>query len=173
MSKHIILLIDNSWSMGKYNNKIRLGLSKLIVSLKSSITHIEKTFLTVAFFNDTITYKIKAQDVSQLTVNYFDNPMFIYDGYTSLYDCINSILQEWKEKIFDENILYIVSDGDDNNSNISKKEGEVLVSNFEKTGKWKIVYCNTDMSKMNVKYNITYKIDKIDDLLGQLNMLKI
>jgi len=171
MKKHNILLIDNSWSMNKYEKKIRKGLSKLITSLKN--TNSDEIYLSVVFFSDIITYRLKAQKVDELTTNYFDNPMFEYGGSTSLYDSINQILIEWCNQTLDENVLYIVSDGDDNSSKTSKNDSNMLVTEFEKTGKWKIVYCNTDISTMNVSHNITFKIDEIDDLLEQLNTLKI
>ena len=49
MKKHNILLIDNSWSMNKYEKKIRKGLSKLITSLKN--TNSDEIYLSVAFFS--------------------------------------------------------------------------------------------------------------------------
>ena len=97
-------------------------------------------------------------------------------GVTNLYDSIGSVLTEWfgREGSCKENYLYIVSDGDDTNSEkYTKEKIKEMCNQMISTGIWKIIQCDTSIDRMEGLEGIQYKLDDIDDLLDRIGGLKL
>lgn len=167
--KHIILLVDKSWSMDSYREQIDKGVARFVEKLKQSI---DKIYVSIIFFSNEVSPMYLSVPVRHDTT--LDLSDLVIEGCTSLYDSVANVLLEWSVRSYEKNILYIVSDGDDTSSKkFSKQTLDAICSEIEKKGLWKIVYCNTDMSNLNVENNINYKISEIEDLLGHLGNLSV
>jgi hypothetical protein len=165
MKTHFIILIDTSYSMKKNIPNVVLGLNFFVSKLK----HISgENYLTVAYFHNYIKYIcecVSIQEAGLFTEEHFNN-----FGMTALYDAIGNIFSVWGEKMLDMNKLFILSDGDDTCSKTYKTEDiDDICKRAEQTGKWDIIHCNTDTTKLHVK-SIIYDSNNIEGLFQGLSL---
>lgn len=167
MKSHIIILIDNSYSMVKYQPSIITGLNNFIYQLKVNKAQ-DDVYISVVLFTDSTEYLCKAMNIKEIGI--FEPKHFSRSGTTALYDVIGEIMIEWMNQILDVTTLYVISDGDDTNSkNYTKESIEKLSKLLIENVGWKIVHCDTDVSKMkNSTKNITYELDDIDGLFNKM-----
>lgn len=159
--KHIIILLDNSYSMNVYETKILEGLNKFLYNLKNN----KNLYITIVLFTTNLKYICKGIDINDVSL--INTEHLSSKGCTALYDSIYNTIDEWKNNSLDENIMYIISDGEDNNSVYSKDDIEQLVQTLDR---WKIFHCDTDINNLNINNveSIEYKLDCIDDLFDKM-----
>lgn len=165
--QHVILLIDNSYSMCIRQEQMINGLNKFVENLKKK----NNILFTLIFFCHTRTYICKGVPIKD--VKTFDKTHLPRYGYTHLYDSIASILTEWiPEKEMYHN-LFIITDGEDNGSFTINKQGAIDFCNIavEQYG-WVITHCDTDFSKLvseNID-NLQYNVGDLEEMFGNLNV---
>jgi hypothetical protein len=171
MNKHIIILIDNSYSMDIYRDKIILGLNNFITKLKNNSIN-NTTYISVIVFTEEPIYIYTAINLKDIRT--FEKSHFTERGCTAIYDVVYSVLLQWSNKELDNNTLYIISDGSDNNSRVyGITDVEKMIKYMTEDRKWKIIHCDTDIDKLNtIKHTnpIIYDINNIDDLFNQMSL---
>lgn len=176
-NKHIILMIDNSYSMIDFMNNILIALNKYIYTLKSiyNNNNTQTTiFITVVFFTNTLHYVCKCLHLKDVGI--FDNNHIGNSGTTSLYDNICEILSIFKYQSLDENNLFIISDGADTSSRLyTKTHMNDAINELIKGYNWNIINCNTDLNNINIMEsehtkNIKYDLNEIDSLFTNLSL---
>lgn len=168
--KHIIILIDNSYSMMDYCDKISTGINSFIEKLYLQNTPDKNIYITICFFSSILTYNIKKYNINNIIpVDIFKCGVY---STTSLYDSIAEIFREFLEDNCDTS-FYIISDGDDNTSRKYNKEKVQELCEFFKTDKkWNIVHCTTDNLNL-IEYQIGFDINDVDNMLENLATLTI
>lgn len=165
--KHIIVLIDTSYSMQNRIKDVVKGLNKFVERLKEHGNNMDNTdiYLTVVMFSDKHHYICKA--VASQELKPFKSKQFNKFGCTSVYDTITAILDEWMSHINIKHSMYIITDGDDNHSCVNKEYTVKKCKEATATGNWEIVHCHTDVSKLSkaVK-SVVYDVDNLEGLLN-------
>lgn len=161
--QHYIILLDTSISMTDVLDKAVIGLNKFISKLDKN------NYLTLVTFDSKMKYIIKSSKI--LFVNKLTKSMFTIGYSTLLYDSITNIVKDF----LDTNIntqVHIITDGIDNCSKTSKEKVEYICNEMTKRKKWDITYynpLNINFQLNNIK-NISYNLDDIDDLLGNMTI---
>jgi uncharacterized protein YegL len=170
MNKHVIILIDTSYSMQSFNLKIIKGLNDFINNLKSNMTD-DNIFLSIISFNNITRYLYKLNPIE----NSFDkisDELFIDSGVTNLYDAIGTVINDWIDIKKFKHLLYIITDGDDNFSvNYTKESIEKYCKFLIEINDWEITHCDINLSNLsyeNIK-KIKYDINSIDKMLENLS----
>ena len=95
--KHIIVLIDTSYSMKPQSNGIIKGLNKFILGLKA-MKDSNDNFLTVMFFSEKTYYSRKVEHIQESRkFSIEDIPPY---GSTFLYDAVSEILDDFLPSIW-------------------------------------------------------------------------
>ena len=163
--KHIIVLIDISYSMKKNATSIIKGLNKFVEKFKRSLD----IYLSVMLFCDSRHYLCRAVSIN--TVKPFSTDELPQFGTTFLYDAVGAILTEWGNEKEAEHHFFIITDGCDTGSVIFTKNGVTnLCDDAIKSG-WRITHCGVDSS--NLGTGVSEIIGEIDDLEGLLGSLSI
>ena len=163
--KHVIVLIDISYSMKKNSESIIKGLNKFVEKFKRSV----EVYLSVMLFCDSRHYLCRAVPIN--TVEPFSTKQLPPFGTTFLYDAIGAILTEWGNEKGAEHHFFIITDGCDTGSVIFTKNGVAnLCDDAIKSG-WLITHCGVDSS--NLGTGVLEIIGEIDDLEGLLGSLSI
>jgi len=166
---HIIVMIDTSYSM--YNRLINIinSLNNFINNLKQKNQN--DIYLTVVQFNDKIKYICKLININK--IGQFTTDQFNIYGSTALYDSIAEILLDFGSESEIYQNLFIISDGEDNVSkNFNNETVNHLCDKAQIFGKWKIIHCNIDVSKLNVQ-TVIFNPDNIDDISSLFDNLLI
>jgi len=166
---HVIIMIDTSYSM--YNRLINIinSLNNFVLKLKEKNQN--DIYLTVVQFNDKLKYICKLVNINKIG-NFYSNQFSIY-GSTALYDSMAEILLDFGLESEIIQNLFIISDGEDNLSkNYNNETVNQLCDRGQNFGKWKIIHCNIDVSKLNVQ-TIIFNPDNIDDISSLFDNLLI
>ena len=166
MKKHIILLIDNSYSMKTNSEGIIKGLNSFIDRMKKGKQKIEDIFFSVMFFSDTHDYLLKA--IPLTNVPFFTTGQLPKYGLTFLYDAIGIIMEEWLPfSSISENYLFIITDGSDTGSvRVKSFESRLMCEDAVKKG-WKITHCGVDSGNLgNGVLDVVGEIDDLEKLIG-------
>ena len=163
---HVIVLVDTSYSMQIHADNLISGLNNFISSLASQRS--TQTYMSVVFFNDDTTYIHKAVpilNVPRLTVK----DIGLY-GSTLLYDSINNVLADWLMYDNIKHHMYVITDGDDTGSKMSKNTIEKACENAVENFGWSIIHCGVDTNNLNTNCvrNVVYDLNNIDTLLSGL-----
>lgn len=170
--QHIIILLDSSYSMYKYQEKVLYRFNECLRILKTS-KDVDNIFLTIILFHTEILYLCSSKNVKN--INYFTSSDLIYHGKTYLYDAIGIVFNDW---LYDNNVkhkLYIITDGEnvDNGSMFMNKEDITNMYNIavNEYG-WEIVFCNINISNTNIlkKYQTRDSIDDINELFTNISI---
>ena len=130
--KHIIVLIDISYSMKKNATSIIKGLNKFVENFKQSVD----IYLSVMLFCDSRHYLCRAVPIN--TVKLFSTEELPPFGTTFLYDAVGAILTEWGHEKEAEHHFFIITDGCDTGSLIFTKNGVTnLCDEAHKSG-WQV-----------------------------------
>jgi hypothetical protein len=139
-------------------HKITDGLNKLIHKLAQQGSN---DIITVAYFSDEIHFLTKMTNIKY--VNYFDLKQFIHFGCTALYNSVFTILTDKDFNTNLETYFYILSDGEDNASTITKDEIDILCNQARKSGLWNVIFFHpNNITDMKETYNVVYDLN--DDL---------
>ena len=161
--KHIIFLIDTSFSMYDKIPKVVDELNGIINLLKIK-NNDDKYYITIANFNDLIYYNYKFIDLDILGKISSDN--FNLFGSTALYDSISNIIDEFSF-VTCQTFLFVLTDGEDNSSIISKDYIETVCY----TSKWKIVHFHpSNVVGLSSVQNVIYEFDDLSDLFSNMNI---
>jgi hypothetical protein len=168
--KHVIVLIDNSFSMKLHSSDIIKGLNTFIVRLQS-MRDTRDIFLTVMFFSDKTYYLLKLENIHK--VQPFSIDSIPHYGLTFLYDAIEEILDDFIQLSFNiEQHFFIITDGCDTGS---VKSSECVIKdrceNAIKNG-WIITHCGVDSGNLgsSVLDVIANGVDDLGNLLGGLTI---
>ena len=166
--EHNIFLLDTSYSMQLYISKIINGLNNYIAKLKNLNNDI---YITIIYFNNSATYLYNCVQIKNIdTIN---PNMFINFGTTALYDSVCDVLLNFRKNICKNN-LYIITDGDDNDSKrYNKENSEELCQHAKLSGLWNIIHFHTDevLVFLNNTKNILYKReDDLSDIFENLSI---
>lgn len=162
--KHVIIVIDTSYSMRQYVPKIIKGLNNLLCNLRMQI---QDVYLSVYTFSDIIKCIRKTDSVKNIEL--FSDKDFVYFGTTRLYDTIISVINDFASERNCTHDMYIITDGDDNHSDKSEEDAKKICKQALDTGIWKITHCHTDISKLGVNF-VHYKENNIISLLENLSI---
>ena len=170
MKQHIIVLMDNSYSMLTRARSIVDGVNKFVNNLRHHQDS-DNLLFSLILFSHEFTYMCKGlfvQEVPIFTIK--DLPSF---GRTHLYDAIAKVLNEWiAEKRANHN-LFIISDGIDNGSKLLGKEeaNQACETAIELHG-WKITYCDIELDSLcsDKIQKIVYSADNLENLLENLHI---
>jgi len=166
--RHIIILIDTSYSMENYKNNVINGLNNFINKIKNNY-NFSNDFLTVCQFNTNMTYLLKTRPVASLNDIIFNTSMLKIDGATALYDSIGTIINDFINTPY-ETHLFIISDGDDNSSNTYNKIKIEDKCKFVQNNNWIITHCTTENIHIENSILLKYNIDDISDILSNLRL---
>ena len=168
--RHIIILIDTSYSMLKYKNNIIYGLNNFIDKIKNNC-NFSNDYLTVCQFNTYINYIVKTRSVGSLNDMIFNTNMLKIDGATALYDSIGNIINEFiNTNAHFETHLFIISDGDDTSSYIFDKVKIEDKCKVAQSNNWIITHCTTENIHIENSILMKYDIDDISDILSNLSI---
>lgn len=163
--KHIIILIDVSYSMYSHINPFINSLNKFISDLRKNI-HCDYR-LTLGQFNTQLNYITEFTDVHD--ISHFNISNFNIHGTTALYDAISLTIKNFSNNIENTN-LFVISDGDDNASFLyTKEDTDKMIEQVIMSRKWNIVHCHTDLSLFNVP---TFNFD-VNDICNIFDNLKV
>jgi uncharacterized protein YegL len=168
--KHIIVLIDTSYSMKPQSNGIIKGLNKFILDLKA-MKDSNEIFLTVMFFSDKTYYSRKVEHILESRkFSIEDIPPY---GSTFLYDAVGEILDDFLPSIWVEHYFFIITDGCDTGS---VKTGEWSIKRrceeARRSG-WTITHCGVNSGNLGTGVtDIIFKEDgdNLDILLEELKI---
>ena len=164
MIKHIIILIDSSYSMWNRMENLITELNNFIKSLEE-----KNLYITIAHFNHSLHYVTKFQNISYIPT--FQLKEFVPYGSTALYDVIFEVITEFGYSKEKENNLFIISDGEDTFSKKTENDINLLCEEALRHN-WNIIHCNTDASKLHVP-TVIFNIDNIDDISNMFGMLNV
>jgi uncharacterized protein YegL len=156
---HIIIMIDTSYSMYHRIVHIINSLNNFVNKLKEKNQH--DLYLTVVQFNDKLKYICKLTNINKIGI--FQRNQFSIYGSTALYDSISELLLDFGIDSEIKQTLFIISDGEDNLSKNNNTSTNELCEKAKNFGRWDIIHCNIDVSKLNVQ-TVIFNPDNIDDI---------
>ena len=129
-------------------------------------------YFSLVFFNVTARYIWKRTPVSRLVPLSLEQ--YIPDNCTALHNTVCQVLHDFTDSM-DKNIMYIITDGYDSHSNISKHEMNQTILKFKHTDRWKFILCDTEINRLNIHeiQSIQYDVNCVDELISQLSSLNI
>ena len=164
--KHYIFLIDNSYSMNSYLYSICNILNKFIQNLRQNTS--DENYISIASFSCTLNWILKTQNLNILFPNLslFD---FKNGGTTALYDSVSKVILEFGVNPQIKTNFYIITDGDDNNSDEYNKETtDRICKEAIQSGGWEIKHFDTlnydtlDIPKVQIDINdLTSLLDSL------------
>jgi len=168
MNKHAILIIDESGSMFAQRMKVVNGINTFIQQLKD----VPELRFSLVFFHNIARYIYQNIPISQVQpISYMQ---YYPQQFTALYDTVFRVLTEFQE-LRGENIVYIITDGYDTKSEVTKQTMNNTILQFKNTGYWKFVLCDTDINRLSVSSvpTIQYNVDDVDALISNLMHLQV
>lgn len=166
--KHVIFLIDSSYSMNPYMNSILKNLNTFVKMNK----YTKNLFLSVISFSMELKFIVKLQNISE--VEEFNVNHFEMGGLTRLYDSICDVLVTFE--MYKENCnqhLLIISDGVDNSSWRFNKDTMNKICDDRKKYNWIITNYNTNVIENLSIPTILFDIDNEDDISNIFENLKL
>jgi hypothetical protein len=164
---HYIFLVDNSYSMNHHLFKIVSVINEFLKKLKDN--NLGDTYFTLASFSCNLNWIVKKQNVNHLDMFYVNQ--FINSGNTALYDSVCTVLLDFGLNVNERKHFYIITDGDDNNSDKHSREETDRMCNIAITnGNWEIKHFDTlDYNTLSVP-KVQFDIDNMSDLFNNLTM---
>jgi uncharacterized protein YegL len=160
---HVIILIDNSFSMDSCMKNVVDGLNKFLEKIRYN----HNTYMSVLTFNKHINSIVECQDV--ISIKEFDIKEFRTNGSTALFDAICETILKYS-KLSLKNNLFIITDGDDNcSTSYTKNQTDEICNKAFESGNWKITHCHTDSSILNIP-TIQYNVDDISNIFDNLKI---
>tara|TARA_B110000211_G_C14032913_1_gene533066 strand:+ start:1099 stop:1548 length:450 start_codon:yes stop_codon:yes gene_type:complete len=145
-------------------------MDKAIIGLNKFISKLDKNnYLSLVTFDSGMKYIIKAEKIEFITK--IKKSVFTMGFSTMLYDTIINVIREFIESDI-KTQLHIITDGCDTISQASKEKVEYCCKQITTTKQWNITYynpVNIDFKLENIK-NITYDLNDIDNLLGNMSI---
>jgi len=153
--------------MQQHQFKIVSMINEFLKKLKKN--NISETYFTLASFSCNLNFIVKKQNVNHIDMFYVNQ--FINSGTTSLYDSVCTVLLEFGLNISERKHLYIITDGDDNNSYKYNREDADKTCNIAITnGNWDIKHFDThDYNTLSVP-KIQFDIDNMSDLFNRITL---
>jgi uncharacterized protein YegL len=171
MDKHIIILLDTSYSIKPYDSKIIKGLNDFITKMQISMKETD-IYVSIITFNNFSRYIYRLNPIEN-SFEKISTEIFIESGVTKLYDAVGTIINDWIDIKNFKHLFYIITDGDDNFSvNYTKESIDKYCDFLIKNNDWEITYCDIDLNNLsceNVK-KIKYDINNIDEMLENLSL---
>lgn len=137
---HIIMILDESGSMGAIRNDI-IGSVNTFIEEQQNLKKDNTTF-TFVKFNTVVTMKIEKLPLQD--VKFITQSDFTPTGGTALYDAVGNVINKYDD---DKNVcVIIVTDGEENSS---REFTHTKVTQFlerKKTDGWKFIYLSADLS---------------------------
>ena len=146
----IIVIMDESGSMGQLGDEPNQALNSFLVEQKSALSD-DATF-TLWGFNHEISLKIDDVSLKELDAI----PTSVPNGMTALFDAIGNAINTKLGKTRKDNVICVViTDGLENSSKEFKKNAiQKLIQLAEKTHKWKFVYLGANQDAFAVGENM-------------------
>lgn len=166
-STHIIILIDVSYSMSNHISDFVFALNNFIYKLKQENRYYK---ITIGQFNNHLRY-INVFTELEL-IREFNKDQFNIYGTTALYDAIYETIMNVRNNVVMKDIhtqMYIISDGDDNESRYKKEDADKLMNEVMIQCNWKIVHCHTDLNIFSVP-TVNYDIDNICNIFDKIQV---
>jgi len=161
---HYIFLIDTSYSMNSYINKVIFRLNNYIQKIKGEVRG--EVVISILQFNDVMRFVVKDAHIHNLPV--ITREMFVVEGTTALYDAMGELLSFFYDPIMYD--LTIISDGDDNASvTYNKQHIDELYKQLTEYGNWKITHYNTELPSIQSAEYVKIDMDNLDNLFTGLN----
>lgn len=166
--QHIILLVDNSWSMKQFFPKITEGINNLIYKLRAERSNVRLSLITFSDRSKNIWMDIHISNLLLIHPSTFDAV-----GGTALYDAVGDILSQFHPQDGTHVTLYIVTDGEDNcSSRYSKENIDNLLEQATGTGHWTVIFCDTEVRDLQLKAvrHVVYRQENIDELFAGMSI---
>lgn len=168
---HYIILFDTSYSMTGKINKVLAVINNFILSNKSN----NDIYFTITYFNNDIHFLTKITNI-----NYIYKPIILEDikyfgGFTSLYDSVCEILNDFSTFNNIQHKLFIITDGEDNSSKYyNKTYTENLCDHFIKQGNWTIIHFHTNdvegLCNISEDVDIEMEDDRLENIFSNLKI---
>jgi len=145
------------------------NIDKLIFSVNSFVTTLinrPETYISIVCFSKNMKYICKGLEIGQVGI--LNKSHFTGFSSTALYDSVCTILTEWQNSP-GKHKLFIITDGDDNDSRIyTKEQTDVLCKSAISSGNWDIVHCHTEISELSVSKSVVYEVEDISNIMNNL-----
>ena len=168
---HYIILLDTSYSMIGKINKILVAINNFISSNKSN----NNVYFTISYFNNDIHFLRKITNVSFIDKPIMAEDLIYFGGFTSLYDSVCEILNDFSTFHNIQHKLFIITDGEDNSSkHYNKTYTENLCDHFIKQGNWTIIHFHTNdvegLCNISEDVDIEMEDDKLENIFKNLEI---
>lgn len=167
--RHLIFLIDTSYSMAKHIGKVAQRVDEYIEKTREDI--LDDVIVSVAVFNDSMHYIFRERDI-----NYVDqivgNPLFRDSGCTALYDSVCSIItNSGNHSVNAKTLLFVISDGEDTSSmNFTKDDMKSICENAISEGGWEITHYSTVESCIPRSNYVKINMNNLEDIMSVLKI---
>ena len=164
---HYIFIVDYSYSMKNNLYKVINVINTFINQLKTSNV---KSLFSLYYFSCQLYHVIENIDINILK-ELFNLSQFKNSGATALYDAVCTVILK---NGFDSNIkkyLYIITDGDDNNSSsYTREDADRICNTALLSNNWSIQHFDTlNYSTLSVP-TVHFDMDDISTLMNNLKM---
>ena len=168
---HYIILLDTSYSMIGKINKILVAINNFISSNKSN----NNVYFTISYFNNDIHFLRKITNVNYINKPIIAEDLIYFGGFTSLYDSVCEILNDFSTFHNIQHELFIITDGEDNSSkHYNKTYTENLCDHFIKQGNWTIIHFHTNdvegLCNISEDVDIEMEDDKLENIFKNLEI---
>jgi hypothetical protein len=145
---HIVMILDESGSMGPIRNDI-IGSVNTFIDEQKNLKQDNTAFTFVKFSNNiSTTYEKKL--LSQVDIISCDN--YKPSGNTALYDAIGQTINKYVDE--KEVFIIIVTDGEENSSREFNHKKVTDLIESKKKDNWNFIYLSADLSTMEQGSNI-------------------
>ena len=168
---HYIILLDTSYSMSGKINKMLVIINNFIQSNK----HNQDIYFTISYFNNDVHFLTKITNVNYINKPIIPEDLIYFGGFTSLYDSVCEIINDFSTFHNIHHKLFIITDGEDNSSkHCNKTYTENLCDHYIKKGNWTIIHFHTnDIEGLgNISEDVEIEMED-DNLENIFNNLKI
>lgn len=162
---YLTFIVDRSGSMMTCGNSVYEGIKSTIKNKRElAKKRNKKIYLTIYTFDDEINIIDIPQDPSKLTKEHYNRIKENIEprGWTRLYDTIHeaanytTTLQEKNNDIHSRGFMIIITDGEDNRSDISRKSLKKEIAYHQKTGmEYVFIGANINAKKIGTKIGIS------------------
>jgi len=167
MKKHAIVLIDISYSMKQHSESMIKGLNKFISSLQNMKGGGSDIYISIMLFCDKRHYLCRAVHVPEAKL--FSMNQLPEFGLTFLYDAIGVILDDWYPEKNAEHHLFIITDGADTGSVLTKESEVIMRCEAAVSNGWHITHCGVDFGNLGTGVlKSGGGVDDLENLLGNL-----
>jgi hypothetical protein len=152
-------------------DKILVVMNNFILSNK----HNQDIYFTIAYFNDDIHFLTKITNVNYINKPIITDDLTHFGGFTSLYDAVCKIINDFSNFYNIHHKLFIITDGEDNSSkHYNKNYTENLCDHFIKQGNWTIIHFHTNdvegLCNISEDVDIEMEDDKLENIFKNLEI---